>query len=185
MSDLQLFLQHLKQPEYLHILLNPLPVYGMAAGVFLLFVSLVTRRSKEQLGALLWLALMGLATWAAIHYGQRGYDRVLSMSNDAAQAWLKVHMHRAETFAWVFYLTGLSALAAIGTGKKWPKASQGLVWATLLLAFISMNLGGWISQAGGQVRHSEFREGPPRPEQLPPEAEHHHDHGHEHSEETP
>lgn len=160
-------------PEYLHVLLNPLPVYGMAAGLFLLLVSLVLR--KDPAPALLWLTLMGAATWFVVRSGQQGYDRVLAMSNQEAQAWLKVHMHRAESLMYVFYATGAAALAALLARRWWPRAYRTLVWSTLALAFVSANVGGWISQAGGRVRHSEFREGPPRPDQMPPEDEHRHD----------
>lgn len=142
-------------------MLNPLPVYGMAAGAFLLLVSMVTRNSKEQLGALLWFVVIGFMTWAAFRYGRMGYDRVLAMSNGEAQAWLEVHMQRAETFEWVYYATGLSALGALLSRKKRPRAAQALAWVTFLLAAASVGAGGWISQAGGQVRHSEFRDGPP------------------------
>ena len=163
------------QPEYLHVLLNPLPVYGMAAGVFVLLACLLLR--KDPTPALLWLALMGLATWFVVRSGQQGYDRVLSMSNDEAQAWLKVHMHRAEMLMYVFYTTGAAAVAALLASRWRPKVYRTLVWSTLALAFVSMGVGGWISQAGGQVRHSEFREGPPRPDQMPVGEEPHHSHG--------
>ena len=35
-------LEHLSNPEYLHVLLNPLPVYGLAVGVLGLVIALVT-----------------------------------------------------------------------------------------------------------------------------------------------
>jgi hypothetical protein len=169
MSDLHLFLQHLKQPEYLHILLNPLPVYGMAAGALILLAALVMR--KEPSGALLWLAFMGAVTWFVFRYGHGGYDRVFAMSNADAQQWLDVHMHRAETWEWLFFSTGLAAFGALLTGKRLPAVSRRLSFLALALALASAALGGWIAQAGGQVRHSEFREGPPNP---------HHRHAHEH-----
>ena len=36
MSELSLLLQHLKQPEYVHVVLNHWPVEGLAAGAFAL-----------------------------------------------------------------------------------------------------------------------------------------------------
>ncbi|MBI2502412.1 MAG: hypothetical protein HYW07_04160 [Candidatus Latescibacteria bacterium] len=166
MVGLPAFFQHLKQPEYLHVLLNPWPVYGMAAGAFMLLAAILAHGLKEQEVALIWLALMGGATWLAVAYGQQGYDRVLAMSNQEAQQWLKVHMDRAETFAWVFYATGLAALIALLARRRWPVISRYLVGLTWVLALCSTAVGGWISQAGGQVRHSEFREGPPPAEML-------------------
>lgn len=161
MGDLQGFLQHLKQPEYLHVLLNPWPVYGMAAGTLMLLAAILTRRLKEQDAALVWLVLMGGATWLATTYGHQGYDRVYAMSNQEAQQWLKVHMDRAETSSWVFYATGLAALSALLSSRWRPALLRYLAGLTCILALSSAAVGGWISQAGGQVRHSEFRDGPP------------------------
>lgn len=173
MSELQLLFQHLKQPEYLHVLLNPLPLYGTAAGVFVLAVSMFRSRSKEQSAALLWLAFVGVATWLAFEYGEKGYDRVFAMSNTDARQWLEVHMYRAEKLAWVFYATALAALTALFGGKRWPRATTMLAGITLALGLASVFVAGWISHPGGQVRHSEFREGPPPPNLLPLQDERH------------
>jgi hypothetical protein len=158
MSELHLFLQHLSQPEYVHVLLNPLPVYGMAAGSFVLGVSVFKRN-------------VSLLTWAAIQYGEKGYDRVLSMSTSAdAQQWLKVHMDRATRWELAFYLPGLAALLALRSRKRWPRFSERVTLFTLLASWVSIALAAWISHAGGQVRHSEFRDGPPSADQLPKEG---------------
>lgn len=185
MSQLQLFLEHLKQPEYVHVLLNTWPLCGMAAGAFFLGLSLVMRNSKEQFAALLWITLMGVVTWFAVYYGQRGYDRVYSMSNPDAQKWLDLHMKLAETFRWFFYLTGLISLTALLSKRKWQKVSFYLSGITLALSLVCAGLAGLIGQAGGQVRHSEFREGPPTPVQLSSAREdhHHHSEGQESSDE--
>jgi len=34
------FFQHLRDPEYMHVLLNPLPVYGLAFGTLALALAL-------------------------------------------------------------------------------------------------------------------------------------------------
>jgi len=167
MSELALFFRHLKAPEYVHVLLNPWPVYGMAAGAFLLLFSFLTRNAKGSTGSLLWLILMAVATWFAAEFGEKAYDRVYAMSGTEAQQWLDVHMKRAETYRYVFYAVGISAASALLTSRRWPSVSRSLVALTTLLAVISVGVGGWISQAGGKVRHSEFREGPPAASQLP------------------
>ena len=45
--------QHLGDPEYLHVLLNPLPVYGLAMGLLGLVIALVSRSRSD------WLAVSG------------------------------------------------------------------------------------------------------------------------------
>lgn len=40
--------EHLSSPEYMHFLLNPLPVYGLAVGVFGLSLSLCFRAREPR-----------------------------------------------------------------------------------------------------------------------------------------
>lgn len=48
MNELHQLLQSLKQPEYVHVLLNPLPVYATALGVIALAVALLARSQPPQ-----------------------------------------------------------------------------------------------------------------------------------------
>ena len=161
MPELSLFLSHLKQPEYVHVLFNPLPLYGMALSALFLIYGLIRKDSGVQSAALLMIALVAVFTWIAIEYGEEGYDRVYSMSNADAQLWLKAHAARAGRFEFVFYVTGILAIGAfIAKKKNHPKAGP-LVVTALALALLCAGAASWISHAGGQVRHSEFREGPP------------------------
>jgi hypothetical protein len=59
------FLKGLEQPEYIHVLINPLPVYGLAMGLIGLMIGLVLRSREARIGA---FALILIA--AALH-GQR------------------------------------------------------------------------------------------------------------------
>lgn len=174
MSELDLVLRHLKQPEYIHVLLNPLPVYATAMGVLSLILALLLRSEQARTVAFVIVIVACGSVWPVVRYGHGGYDRVYAMSNADAQQWLDVHERRAEQCQYVFYLTGLLAIAGLIAQRKFPKASYGLTVATLALAIVCLSLGGWISHAGGQVRHSEFREGPPP---VPAER---HDHADEH-----
>ena len=177
MSELQQLFQHLKQPEYVHVLLNPMPVYMTGAGILALGVALLMRSRQAQVVALIVIFIGCVSAWPVIHYGQRGYDRVYSMSNDDAQKWLDLHMKRAETFQYLFYATALLSLDVLVAMWKWQKAVLPLARATLLAAVVSLTVAGWISHAGGQVRHCEFRTGPP-PNSVEHEEEHEHEHSH-------
>ncbi len=59
MTELQHMLQQLGLPEYIHVLLNPLPVYGMALGLVALAAAWISRSRAAQAIALLILALAG------------------------------------------------------------------------------------------------------------------------------
>lgn len=151
-------LDELKQPEYVHVLLNPLPVYATAMGVIALVVALLMRSRPAQVVALIIVAIGCLSVWPVSEYGEKGSDRVQSMSNADGAHWLHEHEERADRAGWFFYVTGALAVTAIGAGWKFPKLTAWLTVATLVAAIICIGLGAWISRAGGQVRHPEFRD---------------------------
>jgi uncharacterized membrane protein len=161
----------LRQPEYVHVLINPLPVYGLAMGVIGLIIALIQRSRRAQIVGLTIIILTAAMAWPVAYYGEEGYDRVLSMSDDTGQAWLKVHAHRVDQFIWFFYALALIAAAAIFAPLKWPRASAALTSLTLLLALIVLGMGGYIAHAGGKIRHKEFRHEPPPP--VPVEQDEH------------
>jgi len=156
-------LRDLRQPEYIHVLLNPLPVYGLFAGLIALLVAILLRSRKATITALAIVLISSAAAWPAYEYGEQAYDRVLTMTDDAGHAWLDEHMHRAEQLIFVFYaLAGLSA-AAIVVPIKWPKSSGPLAIAVLLLGAVTLGMGAYIAQAGGRIRHREYRNQSPPP----------------------
>ena len=171
MSEFHAVIQTLQQPEYVHVLLNPLPVYGTLMGALALTAGLVTRNRAIQAIGLALVFLATLSVWPVIEYGQAGADRVQSMVYKEGQQWLNAHAQRAERFEPLFYVTAGLAVAALVALWKFPKLANWLPLVTLLLAVACIAAGGWIGHAGGQIRHNEFRNGPPP---TTPEEEHEH-----------
>jgi hypothetical protein len=71
-------------------------------------------------------------------------------------------MRRGEQLIYVFY--GVALLSAVGITADFvaPKAAVPVAIATLILALISLAVGGYAAYPGGHVRHKEFRfESPP------------------------
>jgi hypothetical protein len=166
--------QHLSDPEYLHILFNPMPVYGLAIGVLALALALILRNQRVTIAALVLVFVCALSAWPTYHYGEAGYDRVKAMSDLAGEQWLDEHMARGEKMIWLFYV--LAGVAAIGVGAvvKWPRTSFAITLGTLVLGGATLGTGGYIAYAGGHVRHKEFRYEPP-PAKRGQEEHHHRD----------
>jgi hypothetical protein len=161
MSGFELLLAHLRQPEYVHVLLHPLPIFGMAIGALLLLGGFFWKNTGLQIAALLLIAATSAGTAAVIEFGEESYDRIESISAPEALPWMKVHEERAERCEPVFFGTGfLAALSLILLWKK-PALAKAAVLLTVAAAAVSSMGGGWVAQAGGQIRHSEFRSGPP------------------------
>ena len=160
-SEWKVLLHHITQPEYLHVVINPMPAIGMGLGAALIFAGVWLESEGMREAGLALVVLAALITFPAIKLGQHAYDRLYEQIPLEAQQWLDVHMNRAEKLQWFFYLTGaLAAWALAGSRKKKPAATR-QAQATLAAAAVCAALAAWISHAGGQVRHSEFRLGPP------------------------
>jgi hypothetical protein len=163
-------LEHLSNPEYLHTLLNPVPVYGLALGVLALIIALVTRSPAARVTALAIVFVSGLSAWPVYHYGEAGYDRVLAMADNDGRKWLDEHQRRGEQLIYVFYVLAALSAAAIAAERLAPRAAVPLVLATAVVSIAALSIGGYVATAGGRIRHREFRyvvppENPPQHEE--------------------
>jgi len=154
-------LRDLQQPEYLHVLINPLPVYGLGIALLGLIAAIYLGTRGGQVTALVLIFACAASAWPVAHYGEAAESSVLAMADDDGQAWLKAHAHRADELIYVFYVLALVAAAAIFIPKKWPKTARPLAFATVILAIAALSAGFYIAHAGGKIRHREFRNTPP------------------------
>lgn len=158
-------------PEYLHVLLHPVLIVGLGVALVALLAGLLSRSKAAQIIALCLVLGTSLLAWPVLNLGQNAYNRVRPQADEAGQAWAREHMRRAETFVYVFYGTSLFAAAGLFAHRKWAKVVMPLTIATLVAGAASLAIGGWISKAGGQIRHPEFRDSSP-PVTLMPDHSH-------------
>jgi hypothetical protein len=156
----------LRQPEYVHVLLNPLPVYGLLIAWIGLIIAVVLKSRRAQLVTLVLVLLSSLSAWPVYEFGQQAYDRVLSMTDEDGERWLDEHQDRAEDLIWVYYALAVLSAAAIAVPIKWPKSSAPLVIAVILLGAGALGTGTYIAYAGGRIRHREFRNESPPPKRT-------------------
>jgi hypothetical protein len=162
---IELIREHLKQPEYLHTLLRVFPVEGLMLGLLALVISMFQRSRPAQITALILIVICAASAWPVGKFGEQAYDTIEAISDKDAYAWLDAHAQRATKALFVFYTLAAVALLALVVPWKFPKTSAPLAVATLVLGIAALAAGIWISYAGGQIRHKEFRYGLP-PEKL-------------------
>jgi hypothetical protein len=163
---IDILLRDLRQPEYIHVLINPLPIYGLAMGWIGLIIALFLNSRCAQIAMLVLVLISSASAWPVYEFGEQAYDRVLTMADDDGRAWLDEHRDRAENLIWIFY--ALAVLSAIATAApiKWPKSSVPLVIAVILVGAMTLGTGGYIAYAGGRIRHREFRNEPAPPKKT-------------------
>jgi hypothetical protein len=160
---METILRALRQPEYIHVLINPLPVYGLSLGLIGLVIALFLRSRPAKIATLAIVLISAASAWPVYEFGEQGYDRVLSMTDDDGHAWLDEHQRRGEKLIYFFYALAALSAVAIAAPMKWPRSSVLFAIAVLLFGAICLGFGGYIAYAGGKIRHREFRnERPPK-----------------------
>lgn len=151
----------LNRPEYVHAALNHFPLIGLLVALLCLAAGLVTRSRPILFTGLGLVFVMALSVWPVYSFGEAGFDRVLSMSDEAGEGFLKYHAHLAHRWVFLYYCTAGLAGLGLALSWKWPRVLVPSAVLTLALAIASVSAGIAIAQAGGEVRHREFRSGPP------------------------
>lgn len=162
---------HLSKPEYVHVLLNPLPVYGLGIGLAGLIIALGLRARPARVTALPLVMLSAASAWPVCSYGEAGYDRMKAMVDEEGDKWLEAHMRRGQKLIYVFYVVAALSAAGIIAEFALPGTATAIAIATLVLGTANLCVGAYIAQAGGRIRHKEFRfEAPPEPGMTLPDA---------------
>ena len=156
-------LRDLRQPEYIHVLINPLPIYGLAMGLLGLIVAFFLKSRRAQIATLIVVLVSAASAFPVYEFGEQAYDRVLSMADEPGRAWLDEHQARAQKLIYVFYALAILSAAAIVVPLRWPKSSVPLALVVVLLGAATLGSGCYIAHAGGKIRHREFRNEPPPP----------------------
>ncbi len=86
----------LQKPEYIHVVLNHLPIYGTILGALALAISLVLRSRAAQITALIITLVAAASAYPVLVTGQRAYKAIRSMADDSGAETLDEHMDRAE-----------------------------------------------------------------------------------------
>jgi hypothetical protein len=147
----------LRKPEYIHVVLNHLPIYGTILGALALAISLILRSRAAQVTALIITLIAGASAYPVFVTGQRAYKAIRSLADDAGADVLDEHMDRAEKTIGVFYFLAALAIAGLLVPIKWPKSAVPLAALTLVVAIFCSGIAVYIAQPGGRVRHPEFR----------------------------
>ena len=151
------FLRGLRQPEYVHVLLNPLPVYGLLVSWIALIAALILKSRRALIVTLILVFITSISAWPVYEFGEQGYDRVLAMTDDDGHAWLDEHQDRGQKLIYFFYVVAALSAAAIIVPLRWPKFAAPLALVVVLLGGAALVSGCYIAYAGGKIRHREFR----------------------------
>jgi hypothetical protein len=147
----------LSQPEYLHILLNHLPLVGLAVATVATLAALILRNRGAIVIGLVLMTLLAGTAWPVMETGEGAYNRVRALADADGKRALRLHMDLAEDWGKLYYATAATALLALVAARKKPRWMWPPAILAVLLAVASLVVGALIAEAGGRIRHSEFR----------------------------
>ena len=149
-------------PAHLHLAINHVPIIGLAVAALPLLIGILFK-SRGALASGLLAVILCVGTIPAImetgEAAQESFvDGSIEPGMDAAgKAAFREHSGRAKFTAPVVYAAGLLAIIALAALIKFPRESAIISWAVLIGVALSISLSVWTAEAGGRIRHSEFR----------------------------
>ncbi len=152
-------------PEHLHVALNHVALIGLAVAIIPLAIALITKDRGALLSGFLIVLLCGLSIPAVSETGDVAAERLATDAagvqlDPAAGMFLHEHEERADiASAFVYIAMGLSA-AGLLVMRIRPRHQYKLAVIVLAACIVCTALLVWTAEAGGQIRHPEFRPKP-------------------------
>lgn len=144
-------------PEYIHVVINHLPIEGLLMGIIGLVLSLIFSNKGAKLVSLSLILISSLSVMPISYTGEQAYERIETRLDKVGEHYLEEHEERAEKAEPALYVTAVLALLTMLTVAKAPKFSKVATNTTLIASCIAFGMCGWAAQAGGKIAHEEFR----------------------------
>jgi hypothetical protein len=153
----------LEDPAYRHMLLNHVPVIGLATAAAVLACGMALRQaSMVRLGLVLVVLTAGIA-FPVARFGDAAYPAIFDELDGAGRAWLDYHADLADRWLILLYTASAVAFAALLLSWLRPRLLLALAATALVFGLAGFGTAAWIAMAGGKIKHPEFRmDDPPR-----------------------
>ncbi len=143
--------QGLRDAEYLHLLLEPLPLYGLAFGLLVLLVAHLAGESKSRLLALLLITASCASVWPYQELRRQATPRILATRDPALGPFIREQTERREACDWAYY--AMAALGAVTLAARLAGKGRVLLALTAAGALALLCLSIWLHQKECEVYH--------------------------------
>jgi hypothetical protein len=143
--------QSIRDPEYAHLLLESLPLYGIGAGLIFLFASLAFREGKSRMLALLLICLSSASVWPYTELREKAQPRILATRDPSFGPLIREQAKRRADYAWAYYvMAGISGLALLLSSTSRGKF---LLFATIICGTAMFWFSIWLHKKECEVYH--------------------------------
>ena len=150
---------------HIHLIVNHVPIVGSLFAAVLLGAGVLQKNLSLTRAGLVAVLAAGLLCLPAQITGEGAAAIVQNMPR-VSRALIQNHAEAAELGFWVLEIAAAAALFSLLLLKNASPKARLLTLLTLVLAFISFGLLARAGNLGGQIRHTEIREGFGTPDEL-------------------
>jgi uncharacterized membrane protein len=143
---------------HIHLLLNHFPVIGTLIGSLLLFWGIIKKQNNIKSMAAVILTVMAIIAIPVFFTGEPAEESVEKLPGVSEQM-IQLHEEAAETAIWLMEIAGFASLIALLMAGRKHKIANTLFVTALILSVISFTAMARTGYLGGQIRHSEIRDG--------------------------
>lgn len=143
--------QSVRDPEYAHLLLESLPLYGIAAGFLFLALSVFFGESKSRLLALVLLAVSSGSVWPYVTLREKAQPRIVATHDPSYGPLIREQTKRRTSTGWAFYslaLVSTLTLILVAAGK-----GRSLIFLTLIASMGCFWLSLWLHKKECEIYH--------------------------------
>ena len=147
---------------HLHLALNHIPIIGLAVSCLPIVIGILAQCRTTIATGLLATILCAAAMPTVIQTGEEAAHSfkigvTMPPLDEAGKIALHIHSGRAKKTTPVIYASALLAMMSLLALIKFPKAATWLAATVILGNAFSIALSIWTADAGGRLRHLEFR----------------------------
>jgi uncharacterized membrane protein len=141
-----------------HLAVNHLPIIFPIVGVIVMITGLISKSEAVKRTAFMIFILGAFTAIAAMNTGE-GAEEVVEKINGVTENYIESHEETAETFAILAYILGGISLLGLWASFKQKSFSTIISIATLIFAFVVLFFAKQTGTTGGEIRHTEIRNG--------------------------
>lgn len=143
---------------HLHLMLTHVPIVGLLIAVPLLAYGLILKKNQVSRAALGLTVLLALVA-VPVYLTGEGAEEVAEGLPGVTDAVIEAHEELAGVAIWITGAAGVLALLALVVPVLTRQPARLLSWLALLAALTAFGFMAKTGNLGGQIRHTEIRQG--------------------------
>jgi hypothetical protein len=143
---------------HFHLVLNHVPIIGTVFGMLVLLTGIILKINYVKMTGLGALVISSLSMTIVLFSGDPAKEDIMGLPG-ISEAMIEHHETIAYSSLWAVIPMGLLAALAFYSLYKEERSGNVLARITLFLAIIALGILSWVGLSGGEIRHTEIRDG--------------------------